>query len=303
LHDATGLTAVPFSAVPSGEVISYPDFVPTAAGPWWQHSGPRTMMAGPSSGPPPIATPPPPRRRRRGLIAGAVSGVVVLVAAVVAVVAWPENTGSTAAGPPVTTSEPSPSAAGAFATDVSGPQLRSILLTPKEIPGGLTLESDGSDFLTDAGTVAPADCLGSWAPAQQGTYAGSGATAVAAQSLRGMNATAWQDGVVQAAIAFSDQQKAGIFLVGQRGQWAVCGGQAVSVTPPGGSAQTWTFGSSVTTNGVITLAATLAGGGTSCQRGMQVRGNVIIDVRQCHPAGGNDVVPLVSAMAAKVPRQ
>ncbi|MBB3606661.1 serine/threonine-protein kinase [Mycolicibacterium sp. BK556] len=303
LHDSPGLTAMPFSAVPSGEVVSYPDFVPTAAGPWWQPSGPRTMMAGPSSAPPPSAAPP--RRRRRGLVAAAVSGVVVLVVAAVAVVAWPTDAGSVGAGPPVTTSgpSPSPSAAGGFATDVSGSQLRSILLTPNEIPGGLTLESDGSDFLTDAGTVAPTDCLGSWAPAQQGTYAGSGATAVAVQSLRAMNSTTSQDGVVQSVVAFSDGQKAGLFLVAQRGQWGVCGTQAVIVTPPGAPAQTWTLAPSVTSNGVVTVAATLAGGGTSCQRGMQVRGNVIIDVRQCHSAGGNDVVALVTAMAAKVPRQ
>jgi serine/threonine-protein kinase len=260
------------------------------------------MMAGPAG--PPVATPTPPRRRRRGLIAGAISGVVVLVAAVVAVVVWPEDTSSTAASPSPTpaSAAPSPSAAGAFADNVAGPQLRSILLTSNDIPGGLTLESDAADLLSDAGAVTPADCLGAWAPAQRSTYSGTGATAVAAQSLRGMNATAWQEGVVQAAVAFTDQQKAGIFLVGQRGQWAVCGGQAVNVTPPGGSPQTWTFGSSVTTNGVVIVEARLPGG-TSCQRGMQVRGNVILDIRQCNSGGGNNVVALVNAMAAKVPRQ
>jgi serine/threonine-protein kinase len=306
LQGSTGQTAIPWSAVPSGEVVSYPDFVPTAAGPWWQHSGPRTMMAGPSAPPAPL-TPPPTRRRRRGLIAAAVTGAVMLVAGVVTVVAWPQDSSTTSAtGPSPTsapTAAPSPTLSGAFATDVSGPQLRSILLSATDIPGGLTLESDGADFLTDAGTVAPTDCLGSWAPAQQGTYAGSGATAVAVQSLRAMGSTASQDGVVQAAVAFSTPMQAGSFLVTQRGQWGVCGNQTVTVTPPAAPPQTWNFASSVPANGVVTLEATLAGGGGSCQRGIQVRGNVILDVRQCHPAGGNNVVALVNAMAAKVPRK
>lgn len=304
LHGSTGQTAIPWSAVPSGEVVSYPDFVATAAGPWWQHSGPRTMMAGPAA--PPVPTSSPPRGRRRGLLVGAVSGVVVLVAAVVAVVMWPEGSASTPAAPsPTSTSAgPSPSATGAFATDVSGSQLRSILLASNEIPGGgLTLESDGSDFLTDAGTVVPADCLGAWAPAQQGTYAGTGATAVAVQSLRAMGSTASQDGVVQSAVAFATPEAASMFLVQQRGQWGVCGNQTVTVTPPGAPAETWNFAAAVPISGVATLSATLATGGGSCQRGMQVRGNVILDVRQCNPAGANNIVAVVNAMAAKVPHK
>ncbi|WP_431240939.1 protein kinase domain-containing protein (plasmid) [Mycolicibacterium aichiense] len=166
---------------------------------------------------------------------------------------------------------------------------------------GLTLESDGTDFLTDAGTVAPADCLGSWAPAQQGTYAGTGATAVAVQSLRAMGSTASQDGVVQAAVAFSTSEAASLFVVNQRGQWGVCGNQTVTVTPPGASPQTWTFAASVPISGVATLSATQPDG-RSCQRGLQARGNVILDIRQCTPTGGNTVVTLVNAMADKVPR-
>ena len=36
---------------------------------------------------------------------------------------------------------------------------------------------------------------------------------------------------------------------------------------------------------------------------MMIRGNVLIDVRQCRSAGGNDVTKLVSAIAARVPNQ
>jgi serine/threonine-protein kinase len=53
---------------------------------------------------------------------------------------------------------------------------------------------------------------------------------------------------------------------------------------------------------VLTLTATQRGGGASCQHGLQVRGNVMIDVRQCR-AGGADVAALVNAIANKVPRQ
>jgi serine/threonine-protein kinase len=304
LQGSTGQTALGWSAVPSDEVVSYPDVVATAAGPWWQNSGPRTMLAGSSI--PPAALAPPPLRRRRGVIAAAAAGVLVLVAGVVAAIVWPENTGgTTAANPPagsVQTAAPTPAPSGAFATDVSGPALRSILLAASDIPGHLTLELDGTDFFTDAGTVAPVDCLGSWAPAQQGTYAGTGATAVAVQSLRAMGSTAAKDGVVQAAVAFATPEAASLFVVHQRGQWGVCGNQTVTVTPPGAPPQSWDFAAAVPISGVITLSSAQAGGG-SCQRGLQARGNVILDVRQCTATGGNDVVALVNAMAAQVPRK
>lgn len=311
LRDPTLRVRPPLPPVPSGQVSSYPQVEP-AGTPWWQHSGPRTLAGQP--GPPP-AYPAPSRRRRRSVIGAAAAAVVLIAAATVTAVAWPDGrtagpgatTAPGSAAPPGSASVPA-SAQGPPATDIGPAQLRPILLTAAQIPGRsngdpLLLEQDSADLLDDAGIVDNPPCLGAWMPAERSVYAGSEDTGVAVQTLRAMNAKAWQDSVTQAVIAFSSQDKAGGFYVRQRGQWGLCGGQPITVTPPGGVAQTWDFGQPVTTAGVLTITATLRGGGGSCQHGMMVRGNVVIDIRQCRSAGGADVAGLVNATADKVPRQ
>ncbi len=143
-----------------------------------------------------------------------------------------------------------------------------------------------------------------WAPAQQQAYRGDGitVTGVAAQTMRGMNQQSWQDGVTQAVVSFDSDDAAGSFIVDERGQWELCSGKSITVTPPSGGAQSWTFSPPVTTNGVITIKATLATGGT-CQHGMAKRANVMIDIRQCRADGGTNVASLVTATAAKFPHQ
>ncbi|MFZ0833419.1 MAG: sensor domain-containing protein [Mycobacterium sp.] len=59
----------------------------------------------------------------------------------------------------------------------------------------------------------------------------------------------------------------------------------------------------MTSGGAVSIGAKLRGGEASCQHGMAAAGNVVIDIRQCRPQGGNDVAALVSATAEKVPRQ
>ncbi|MEB3982144.1 sensor domain-containing protein [Mycobacterium sp. 663a-19] len=214
---------------------------------------------------------------------------------------------SAAAGSGPGTSVPV-AAQGPPATDITAAQLRPILLTAAEIANAthgdtVLLERDGSSLLDDGPTIDNPQCLSAWAPAQQSVYAGSAYTGVAAQELRAMNQKAWQDGVTQAVIAFGSQDGAGLSYVPQRGQWALCGGKTVTVTPAGEAPQTWEFGQPVTTAGVLTISAGLRGGNASCQHGMLQRGNVIIDIRQCRAGGGADVAALATATAGKVPRQ
>lgn len=295
LRDPT--RAAPLPPVPSGAVGPYPVGAPAPA--WWQHSGPRTMAQGPG--------PRPPKRRRRGLIGAAVA-VVALVAATVTVVAWPDGgSPGPGGGPGAAPGSGSVAAQGPPATDVAPGQLRSILLTSAQIPSGtdggpLVLERDGTTFLDDSAALDNPQCVGAWAPAQRATYGSSAYTGAAVQDLRALNETAWQDSVTQAVIAFPPD-KAGPFYITQRGQWGLCGGKTVTVAQPGAPGQAWEFGQPTTTSGVLTLAATLRGGGASCQHGMQVRGNVLIDIRQCRAAGDADVAALVTATATKVPRQ
>lgn len=53
----------------------------------------------------------------------------------------------------------------------------------------------------------------------------------------------------------------------------------------------------------MSIDAKLRDSGASCQHGMAAAGNVVIDISQCRPQGGNDVAALVTATADKVPRQ
>lgn len=286
----------PLPPIPSGQVAPYPVGSPTP--PWWEHSGQRTLA--PGAGPPAVR-----RRRRWGLIGAASAAVVLVAAATVTLLVWPDRKAAGPSGDPGAAA--SASAQGPPATNITAAQLRAILLTADQIPGGanggrLVLERDSATLSDDSATLDNAQCVGAWAPAQLSAYAASGYTGVAAQFLRALNEPESQDSVSQAVIAFPEG-KAGSSLVTQRGEWALCGGKTVTVTPPGSPGQAWEFAQPTIASGVVVLAATLRGGNASCQHGMQVRGNVIIDIRQCRAAGGADVTGLVIATAAKVPRQ
>lgn len=324
LRDPTLRLRAPLPPVPSSEVSSYPRMDPPGA-PWWQQGGQRTLSSWPGPSVPPAAPPAPaspPRRRRRAVIGAAIAAVVLITAATVTLVAWPDGqtasptadsgqSANAAPGPARESASAAAPAQGPEATDIGPAQLRPILLTAAELPqsGGapMALEQDSTSLSDDAATLAGPDqqCLGAWLPAQSSVYTGRNVTVsgVAAQTLRGMNQEPWQDGVIQAVISFSTQQSAGLFYVNQRGQWELCSGKSITVTPPGQASQTWEFGHPVTTTGVLTITATLRGGGGSCQHAMMTRGNVIIDIRQCRAAGSADVAALGNATAAKVPRQ
>jgi serine/threonine-protein kinase len=244
-------------------------------------------------------------------VIGACLAAAVVLGAAVTIAVWPRDTSTGPAETSIGPAPPSPGAPapaqGPPATDISASQLRAILLTDNEIgstSGGdsMVLESESAALRDDTATVSDAQCLGAWAPAQTTTYATSGETGVAVQQFRALNQS-WQDGITQAVIAFSSQDKASTSWVNQRGQWSLCGGKTLTVTVPGQPGQSWDFGQPVTTSGVMTIGAALRGGTASCQHGIQVRGNVIIDIRQCRPNGSANVAALVTATAAKVPRQ
>lgn len=309
LHDST--RSLPLPPVPSGEVSSYPTTSPGAA--WWQHSGPRTMAApqGPLQTMPAPALPTPPQRRRRGMLIGASLAALLMIAGTVTIAAWPNDTapGPSGSGPasPPAPGAALPSATGAPATDISAAQLPPILLNTNEITSAaagdpMVLEADGADLLDDSATVDNPQCLAAWTPAQKAVYGNAGNSGAAVQQLRALNQT-WHDGLTQAVIAFASQDNAARSWVTQRGQWSLCGGKTLSVTVPGAPPEIWDFAQPVTTSGVLTIAASLRGGTANCQHGILVRGNVMIDLRQCRPNSGANVAALVSATARKVPQQ
>lgn len=296
--------------VPSGEVSSYPSpGVGAPIGPWWQTSGPRTMMA-PPQGPTALAPAPagaaPQRRRRTAVIIGAVAAVVVLVVATITAVVWSRDDsapGATAApGPAPTQPQGSP------ATDVPAAALRSILLTATEIPGNtgenaVVLEQDSTELLDDAATIDNPTCVGAWAPAQTAVYTRTATSGVAVQQLRALYRKLWQDSVIQAVVAYPDPDGANVALQLQRSTWESCAGVTVTITPPGEPPQTWQFGEPTNNAGAFVLEATASSGDAVCQHGISTRGNVLIDIRQCRPPGTADVSALINATANKVPRQ
>lgn len=300
LYNPAAAQYPPLPPVPSGDVSSYPGPVP-----WWQQSGARTMMAPPEPG-----TFAPQRRRRRGLVVAAAVGAVALLAIVTAVVVWPreESARQAASETPAESSSPAP-APSAPATDVPAGALRSILLTDTQIAGTvggstLALTADSADLLDDSGAVSNPQCLGAWAPAQRSVYADSDITGAAVQELRALSAEVWRDGVIQAAVAMPSMMKVSLFMQNQQRWWAACAGAGpLTVTPPGSSPTTWTFGQPSVSAGIVTITATAGDGSASCQRGLTARGNVIIDIRQCVPHGGNDVAALIRATGERVPRQ
>lgn len=323
LRDPTLALRPPLPPVATSEVVSYPHMFGTSGAPWWQQDSPRTMGGPPAVSPPmgghPVyaSAPPAPRKRRRAIAVGAGAAVLAVVT-VVAVAVWPSHdSAGTQPAPQATQSDGAPAPSGeptapalAPVSHVDPAQLRPILLTANQLPqsGGaqMALEADSTSLADDSATLAPAnkDCLGAWAPAQQQAYRGDGitVTGVAAQTMHGMNQQSWQDGVTQAVVSFESDDSAGFFIGRERGQWELCSGKSITVTPPSGGAQSWTFSPPVTTNGVITIKATLQTGGT-CQHGMTKRANVMIDIRQCRVDGGTNVASLVTATAGKFPHQ
>ncbi|ORA23040.1 serine/threonine-protein kinase PknH/PknJ [Mycobacterium angelicum] len=292
--------------VPIGEVSTHQQQFPSPPG--WQPTDRGNTPPPTPWGPPAY----PSRRRKRTAIGATLAAVALVGAGAVAVStlhdARPGRAATAPQGAPP--GEPFSSIASQppAATDIAAAELRPTLLGANEIArisGGnpVVLERDDATLLDDAATSDNAQCIGAWAPAEQSVYGTSGYTGVAVQALRALNETAWRDSVTEAVVAFPSQEKAGVFYVNQRGQWGLCGGKTITLSQPGEPAQMWDFGQPLTIAGALTIAATLRGGAASCQHGIVPRGNVIIDIRQCRATGGNDVAALVTATAAKLPRQ
>jgi len=294
--------------VPGQEVSSYPR---ATGGTPWQPGGPPPGF-GPST---PVSVTPVPRRRRRAVVIGAAAASAVLVAGTVTVVAWPSDepastsnpqAGSPSGGVPTTVEGPP-------ATDVPVSGLRSILLTPSEIPGNtgdtaVVLESDGTELLNDSATIDNQQCLGAWAPAQQPVYTasqipGSQMAGVAVQTLRALYRKLTQDSVIQAVVSFPNADGPGLSLQLQRRQWEICAGKTVTITPAGEPPLQWTFGQPTNNSGAFVIDATSSAGDAVCQHGLAIRGNVLVDIRQCRPPGTGDVGALIAATGNKVPRQ
>ncbi|MEB3033074.1 serine/threonine-protein kinase PknH/PknJ [[Mycobacterium] nativiensis] len=278
----------------------------------------RAVLADPNRSwtPPPASLPEWPQpgpRRRRMLVAGSVAAAVLLIGGSITALTLNRGDDGGGAGAQVDSAltvnpgRDAGSVQGPPATDVPESALRSILLTVDQIPvedaaDRLVLERDSATLIDDTAPFDDAECAALWAPAQQRVYGNSGFTGVAVQVLRAMHKKPSEDGVIQAVLAFPTQIAAIQALQRQQKQWAACGGRSLTVTLPGEAPQAWELGQPTTISGTVKIDLTPVGG-ASCQHGIGVRGNVVIDIRQCHTQGGVDVTALVNLTAGKVPRQ
>ena len=264
-----------------------------------------------------LALPRPPRRpgtwRRRGLIAAAAAAVLAASAGGFALAghrgpAAPADPLAAAADEPPAQDGGASAPAGTPATDVAPTALRSILLTADQLPGNqgpdrVVLETDGSAPLDDGGTLDNGDCVGAWSPAQRYVYAAAGYTGIAVQTLRAINQRSFTDGVVQAALAFPSRERAVASLQLQQKQWGLCADKTVTVTVAGAEPAAWQFGRPTTIPGALRLDSHQRDGTAGCQHVLAVRGNVLLDIRACRPAGPVNAAAVLAATSAKVPRQ
>ncbi|WP_428844312.1 serine/threonine-protein kinase PknH/PknJ [Mycolicibacter sinensis] len=257
-------------------------------------------------------------RRRAWTLAGGAAAVLLVSGSVAAVTMAgrehpPEPAAAVASEAPapstIPLAGPEPhSPLGPASDDVQPAALREILLPADQLRSNstaheLVLEEDFTTLLDDTAAVTPPDCVGTWAPAQERADGGRGQTGVAVQVLRAMNRRATDEGVVQAVVSYPTHMAAVQSLQRQQRQWQSCAGQSITVAVAGTGPQAWEFGPSEVFAGTVTSAARLRDGTAVCQHGINVRGNVLIDIRQCLPRGGNDVAALVNATGDRVPRQ
>ncbi|WP_454787482.1 sensor domain-containing protein [Mycolicibacterium lutetiense] len=246
----------------------------------------------------------PPNNKGPWIIGGAIAGVLVLVLAIVVVASnlgdsdessdGPVATGTTTAessGSTKTTSK-SPATTSTTAAlpgadgTVEAPELEGVLLSASEVEkklyiSGLTAGPVETSLSTDP--VTPPNCAGVWAPGAQSTYADSGYTGVAIQTVQG--GTGFH--LVQAAVLFPDEAAAQAAFQKQASDWTTCRFKTLNATYDGlgtGTVKTTGNGEDKDNeflNMSILTDTTGADNAITCSRGVSRRANVVVDVRGC----------------------
>ncbi|WP_142386925.1 sensor domain-containing protein [Mycobacterium hubeiense] len=262
-------------------------------------------------GPAPGWTPPPPGwappQQRRDLRWWLLGGMALL--AVVAIVVVLATSGSdapptatppsgpapqpTAADSPQPPTQAAPPTAVADSAGIVDPAaLPKLLLPADKIRQGMKSPGmvAGEIFTapsTDA-VIAPPNCAGAWAPADNATYAGAGFTGMAAQVVKEEPRPLHQ--VIQAVVSFPDAASAKNFYDKQPAEWSECRFTAVTAQSPD-KTETATIGATATGDEVLIAHISVKGVPDApymaCQRGLAARANVIIDVRGCSPQLGS----------------
>lgn len=291
----------------------------------------------PPSAPPvstaPQPSPEPPRngwmkqlQQRQWWIAG---GVVVIAGALVAYVmgtgdkSGNEDTATASttvaqvpAGP--TTTVPSEPSAEATPTPTGSPAppppppaptgptltpdaLAPLLLPAAEIDKQLNItgaSSVGVDSQPLAGNVEPPHCTGAWGPAYAATYSGTGFTGAAI----GVVVLGREHRVGQAALAFPDPAAAKRIYDKLVADWNACQNTHAVFNYQGAVTEVdiKTPRAIGDIDTLMLVPTTSPIPGQQCERGMALRGNVIVDVRACSPTVGSAGYSITRAIADKV---
>jgi len=280
---------------PPGPAMAPPPFPPAA--PPFPPGGGWPPAGGPAPGYQPPQ--PPGRRNPQWWLLGAAAGIIVVLVVVLAVVLTRDGgSNQPAQAGPAATSTPSAAETSSAAPPSTTPRaddnarnvapenLERYLLTPAEAGerfAGRKPEMKASKVETElvaSGNVDPQRCASAYGPVLEGPYRDSGYTGIAANVLSETPDPDRQ--VIQAVVSFPDKAAAKAFFDEQMEAWQDCKLTKITYGPdsPGIMA-----GHTDITDGVAGLLlipdAVPGKPNKTCQRGMAVRENVVVDVRAC----------------------
>jgi serine/threonine-protein kinase len=202
----------------------------------------------------------------------------------------------TPTGPPAVPPPPVPTGP-TLATDALAP----LLLPAEEV--GKQLNITGASAMAVetqplGGNVAPPHCTGAWGPGYGTTYNGTGFTGMAIQGV-----TQGQEyRIAQAVLAFPDPAAAQRVYDRLVTDWNACQNTHAVFSYQGASTEI-----DIKTprpigdiNTLMLVPTTSPVPGQQCERGMALRGNVIVDVRACSPTVGSAGYSITRAIADRI---
>jgi serine/threonine-protein kinase len=237
--------------------------------------------------------------RRKPVLIGAAVATALAVAVVLGVTALRQGSSDGEGG-----------ANGSAAAVVEPQDVPQLLLSEEKlssIMGTAMLFAAAAEQPTDySQRITSTECAAAYGPIAQSIYAGSGYTALSSSISREANPDPQRGSasVQQAVVAYPSADAAEAAIGRQVEDWRRCANRsAFRKVEPGDPRAEIKFGDVVTTEDNIFLLAQVVGpSGVACGRGLDLKGNVIIDSIVCRSDSATQQVwDLVRAIAAEVP--
>lgn len=212
------------------------------------------------------------------------------------------QTTATAAPTPSGSPAPPPPPPAPTGPTLAPDALAGLLLPPAEIDKQLNISGSASVSAPESqplgGSVEPPHCTGAWGPAYAATYDGTGFTGMIIDVV----ALGQENRIAQSALAFPDSAAAQRIFDKLLADWNACAnthatfsaqgaGTEIDIKAPRRIGDVHVLGLVPTTSPVP---------GQQCERGMALRGNVIVDVRACSPTIGSGGLAITAAIADKI---